>query len=94
LAASIRTFDYVQLGRFAAAFLLASLSLSAQVAPTAGARADDAPLTLSEFEVRTTKDKGYRASNSVTGSRFDTAIKDLAAAPGPFFRPHRAPTQR
>lgn len=42
--------------------------------------ADDEILQLSTFQVNATKDKGYRASNSVTGSRFDTAIKDLPFA--------------
>lgn len=37
-------------------------------------------VTLSPFAVTTTADKGYRASNSVSGSRFETPIKDLPFA--------------
>ena len=32
---------------------------------------------LSPFVVSTENDKGYRASNSISGTRLDTAIKDL-----------------
>jgi iron complex outermembrane receptor protein len=35
---------------------------------------------ISPFEVSTQQDKGYRASNSVSGSRIDTPIKDLPFA--------------
>jgi outer membrane receptor protein involved in Fe transport len=34
-------------------------------------------VVLSPFTVTTDKDKGYRATNAVSGSRVDTAIKDL-----------------
>lgn len=37
-------------------------------------------VTLSKFQVTTTKDEGYRASNSVSGSRIDTPIKYLPFA--------------
>src|SRR4051794_31223325 len=32
---------------------------------------------ISPFDVSTTKDRGYQAFSSVTGSRLDTPIKDL-----------------
>ncbi|MBI2497600.1 MAG: TonB-dependent receptor plug domain-containing protein, partial [Opitutae bacterium] len=34
-------------------------------------------VVLSPFKVTTEKDRGYRATNSISGSRLDTAIKDL-----------------
>ncbi|MBI2511150.1 MAG: TonB-dependent receptor plug domain-containing protein [Opitutae bacterium] len=39
--------------------------------------AADTPLVLSPFAVTTAKDKGYKATNSTTGTRLDTAIKDV-----------------
>lgn len=43
-------------------------------------KVDDEMVVLSEFQVSTSQDQGYRASNSVTGSRFSTPIKDLPFA--------------
>lgn len=51
-------------------------SLLAQAAP-APAPARDEPLQLATFQVTTTADRGYRAGNSVSATRIDTAIKDL-----------------
>ncbi len=50
-----------------------------EAAPTenATAAADSDTVVLSPFTVTTNKDKGYRATNSISGSRLDTAIKDL-----------------
>ncbi len=45
----------------------------------ANAAADDV-VKLSEFQVSTTADKGYRAGNSVSATRIDTPIKDLPFA--------------
>ncbi|HEU5080586.1 MAG TPA: TonB-dependent receptor [Opitutaceae bacterium] len=39
--------------------------------------ADQETVVLSPFEVSTTKDKGYRATNSTSGTRLDTPIKEL-----------------
>lgn len=39
-----------------------------------------APLRLSVFEVNADKDVGYQAGNTASGSRFNTALKDTAAA--------------
>lgn len=47
-------------------------------APTAVA--EDEPITLSPFEVRTDGDVGYLAANSLAGSRLNTALKDTAAS--------------
>ena len=63
----------------------AGLSLSsaghAQTAPKPAATTEpdrtDEPVKLSPFTVSTDKDKGYRATNSISGSRLDTAIKDM-----------------
>ena len=49
----------------------------------AGLRAQTAPadiVRLSEFQVSTSADKGYRAGNSVSATRIDTPIKDLPFA--------------
>src|SRR5450432_3411797 len=37
----------------------------------------DPTVTLSPFDVQTDKDKGYAAANSISGSRINTALKDL-----------------
>lgn len=52
-------------------------SLFAQVANDSAATSKDEVVTLSPFQVSTTADKGYRAGNSVSATRIDTAIKDL-----------------
>lgn len=38
---------------------------------------DDEVVMLTPFQVSTEKDRGYRATNSTSGTRLDTAIKDL-----------------
>lgn len=38
---------------------------------------DDEVVMLTPFQVSTDKDRGYRATNSTSGTRLDTAIKDL-----------------
>src|SRR4051812_40248533 len=52
-------------------------------AAASAAEADDTVL-LSEFQVSTNADKGYRAGNSVSASRVDTPIKDLPFAVSAF----------
>jgi iron complex outermembrane recepter protein len=42
------------------------------VAPTA-----EEEVVLSPFQVNSSRDKGYRATNSISGSRIDTPIKDI-----------------
>src|SRR5258708_9386346 len=49
-------------------------------AQTAASVKTDETVVLSEFQVNAAADKGSRASNSVTGSRFDAPIKDLPFA--------------
>lgn len=62
--------------------LAASIPARAQTAPAAPATepstASAAPeVVLDPFTVSTSKDKGYAATNVISGSRVDTAIKDL-----------------
>lgn len=45
--------------------------------PAPAPAADAAPIVLSEFRVDTSKDKGYLATNAISGTRLNTAIKDL-----------------
>jgi iron complex outermembrane receptor protein len=55
-------------------------TLSAQVAPAAAGEStatQEETVVLSPFVVTTSKDKGYRATNTTSGTRLDTAIKDL-----------------
>ncbi len=51
--------------------------LLAQVAPSTDDPVDEDVVELSPFTVDTTADKGYRATNSISGSRLNTAIKDI-----------------
>ena len=37
----------------------------------------ESPVKLDPFTVNTTKDKGYAATNEISGSRVDTPIKDI-----------------
>ena len=76
------------LGLAALSLALLAPELSAQTPnpPAADAPKEPAALTadetvqLSPFQVNTEKDKGYRATNSISGSRLDTAIKDIPIA--------------
>jgi outer membrane receptor protein involved in Fe transport len=61
----------------AAAFLAANAA-SAQTAPAPAATpGDEDVVTLSPFEVRAGENRGYVASETVTGTRIATQIKDL-----------------
>jgi iron complex outermembrane receptor protein len=72
--------------RAAAAFFATGLAL---IAVATGAKAVESPIVadmditelvkvrLSPFDVAAHLDRGYRASNAVSGSRFDAAIRDL-----------------
>lgn len=50
---------------------------TAAPAPSEAKSSSDEPIILSPFEVTTDKDHGYRATNSTSGTRLNTAIKDL-----------------
>jgi len=65
---------------FIASLALSVVALRAQeVAPARPATGEEV-LVLSEFQVSTTADKGYRAGNSISATRIDTPIKDLPFA--------------
>lgn len=57
--------------------VLAPLAVPAAFAQTANAPAGDDVITLSNFQVTTTADSGYRAGSSVSATRTDTPIKNL-----------------
>lgn len=52
-------------------------SAPASAAPAGPSSAEDETIVLSPFTVTTTQDKGYRATNTISGTRLDTPIKDL-----------------
>ncbi|HLP25616.1 MAG TPA: TonB-dependent receptor plug domain-containing protein, partial [Acidobacteriota bacterium] len=54
----------------------ATTTAETQTPATADAAKDDTVM-LSPFKVTTTQDKGYRATNTISGTRLDTPIKDL-----------------
>jgi outer membrane receptor protein involved in Fe transport len=57
---------------------LCSTGLQAQTQPAAAAAPEDGEIvTLSAFEVTTDRDVGYRATNSIAGTRTNTPIKDV-----------------
>ncbi|OIR14908.1 ferrichrome-iron receptor precursor [mine drainage metagenome] len=56
--------------------LLSQQALHAQAAPSKDS-SDDQTIELSPFTVSTSKDEGYRATNSISGSRLDTPIADI-----------------
>src|SRR5690606_32943366 len=61
-----------------AAALLWPLSVIAQQAPAnPPAETEDEAVVLSPFAVVTDKDNGYGATNAISGSRVNTAIKDI-----------------
>ncbi len=75
--------------RFIPALLLSSIAAFAQVAPApstaasatekAGEKNADGTLVLSPFEVSASNDVGYIATNSLAGSRLNSALKDTPA---------------
>jgi hypothetical protein len=52
--------------------------LSAQTPPLS--TDSDEPVQLSPFEVNTTRDRGYHASSSLSGTRLNTDLRDLASS--------------
>lgn len=70
-----------RLGFLRAGFFLALPALGgvafAQNTAAADGTTDDDVVTLSPFTVSTAKDVGYRASNSIAGTRSNTPIKDI-----------------
>lgn len=66
---------FIRAGFFLALPALGSLALAQGPAPTA--QTDEDVVTLSAFTVSTSKDVGYKASNSIAGTRTNTPIKDI-----------------
>jgi iron complex outermembrane recepter protein len=67
------------LGRIGVLLALAAWTSPAfaQSAPASSTPVSDEVVTLSPFSVSTDKDYGYRASNSIAGTRSNTPIKDV-----------------
>ncbi|MFM7751581.1 MAG: TonB-dependent siderophore receptor, partial [Opitutaceae bacterium] len=57
--------------------LLTSALSAAQAPAGAASNSPDQPLVLSEFRVDTTRDRGYVATNSTTGTRLNLEIKAI-----------------
>ena len=57
--------------------LLTQQALQAADDTTKTSSSDDQAIELSPFTVSTSKDSGYRATNSISGSRLDTPIADI-----------------
>jgi hypothetical protein len=62
-----------------AASLMQAQSTSVSNSPAAPAAQADEIIELSPFTVDASKDKGYRAENTLAGSRLNTALRDTAA---------------
>ncbi|MGH7944354.1 MAG: hypothetical protein ACREH8_11615 [Opitutaceae bacterium] len=60
-------------------FLITTRAQSVPPAATPAAAAEQKPVELSPFVVDDTKDVGYLATNTLAGSRFNTALKDTPA---------------
>ena len=54
-----------------------SQALAQTPAPAASEQTEEDVVVLSEFQVNTEKDYGYRASNSIAGTRTNTPIKEI-----------------
>ncbi|MES2692322.1 MAG: TonB-dependent receptor plug domain-containing protein [Verrucomicrobiota bacterium] len=79
--------------RFARAALIATLpallgsfalAQTAPATPVTAPAANEETLKLSPFEVRPDEDSGYQATNTTSGSRLATNLKDTAASISPF----------
>ncbi len=68
---------------FAAGSLLAQTPSPTPPAPTAAA---DVVVELSPFTVNSAADKGYRAENTLAGSRLNTSLRDTPASISVFTR--------
>ena len=62
--------------------LIAAASLSAQTTtpPAAAPSSNEETVVLSPFEVNTSKDTGYYAQNTLSGTRLNTSVNDLGSA--------------
>ncbi len=53
------------------------MAFAQTTSPATASTTEDEAIVLSPFNVDVSKDKGYRATNSISGTRLNTAIKDL-----------------
>lgn len=67
----------LMIGAAALAWPLAASAQQASAPTAAVTKKEDDVLTLSPFTVTTDKDKGWGATNAISGSRVNTAIKDI-----------------
>jgi iron complex outermembrane recepter protein len=74
---SITPRRFAWLPRPLALSLLLVSPLAAQQARVSTLAPDEDTIVLSPFEVQTAADQGYRATNSISGSRINTPIKEL-----------------
>src|SRR5688572_29491569 len=64
----------------AIALAVATTALHAQATSPTPAEPTDDVVTLSPFEITTTADDGYKATNALSGTRFNTNLLDLPKA--------------
>ncbi|HEX2099664.1 MAG TPA: TonB-dependent receptor plug domain-containing protein, partial [Candidatus Synoicihabitans sp.] len=57
-----------------------AVAAQAQVTPTPATTEEDQPLVLSPFEVNTTTDRGYQATETLAGTRIRTNLADVGSA--------------
>jgi iron complex outermembrane recepter protein len=72
-----RYLDRLPAALFALGLCAAPCVFAQTTSPQAMADEPDEPVVMSPFTVSTSKDKGYAATNTISGSRVDAAIKDL-----------------
>src|SRR5687768_13628858 len=71
------------IGIIALAASAASQSLLAQAAPTPGPASDEPeeePIMLSPFEVSSSQDRGYQATQTLAGTRIRTNLADIGGS--------------
>ncbi len=70
-------FPFLGRGLYVSGVLPAAVALQAQSVPARTEAIGDGIVTLSPFEVKTDPDDGYRATNALSGTRFNTNLLDL-----------------
>ena len=67
--------------RFGVALLVAATSFAQSVPPSpSSSPADEEAIVLTPFTVDTTKDRGYQAENTLSGSRLNSSLADTPAS--------------
>lgn len=74
-----RTFRHLPFALAVAVVLAGTAAAQSVPAASASPAADEQPVELSPFLVDDTRDVGYVATNTLAGSRFNTALKDTPA---------------